>query len=238
MERRHQFRLLFERQWLHVLLLAFLVIGARLVCNFDGVLDGQLWGITTLVWFWLAITLAMAHQLFVWFCWRIQLHCNWLSRFLGNLAFPLYAAVFSMLGILRVVAVFLLAISNSGTQPGNSIILKLLAVVMMLPAAYLFYSVFRYFSFKRAFGIDHFDASYRALPLVRSGIFRFTRNGMYVFGFLLLWVPGLWFTSAAALCIALFNHLYIWVHYYSTELPDMQRMYGEVGATKHNESAQ
>jgi hypothetical protein len=50
---------------------------------------------------------------------------------------------------------------------------------------------------------------------------------MYVFGFLTLWVPGLWFASAAALVVALFNHLYIWVHYYSTELPDMKRIYGE-----------
>jgi hypothetical protein len=50
---------------------------------------------------------------------------------------------------------------------------------------------------------------------------------MYVFGFCVLWVPGFWFASAAALIVALFNHLYIWVHYYSTELPDMKRIYGE-----------
>ena len=48
---------------------------------------------------------------------------------------------------------------------------------------------------------------------------------MYVFGFLLLWVPGLWWTSAAALLAALFNHFYIWVHYFATELPDIRRMY-------------
>ena len=41
-----------------------------------------------------------------------------------------------------------------------------------------------------------------------------------------LWVPALWLASMAALCVALFNHLYIWVHYYSTELPDMKRIYG------------
>jgi hypothetical protein len=64
--------------------------------------------------------------------------------------------------------------------------------------------------------------------MVKGGIFRFTRNGMYVFGFLLLWIPGLWWASTAALAVALFNHLYIWVHYHTTELPDMKRIYGAV----------
>jgi len=83
----------------------------------------------------------------------------------------------------------------------------------------------------RALGIDHFDPAWRSAPFVRQGIFRFTRNGMYVYGFLLMWVPGLWWGSAAALAVALFNHLYIWVHYYATELPDMARIYGAARAT-------
>ena len=87
-------------------------------------------------------------------------------------------------------------------------------------------SVKRYFGFKRAFGVDHFDPSYRSVPFVKKGIFRFTGNGMYTFGFFLLWIPGLWYASISALCVALFNHLYIWVHYYSTELPDIKRIYG------------
>ena len=62
--------------------------------------------------------------------------------------------------------------------------------------------------------------------MIKEGIFRYTSNGMYVFGFLLLWVPALWYASAAGICAALFNHLYIWVHYYTTEKPDMRRIYG------------
>ena len=72
--------------------------------------------------------------------------------------------------------------------------------------------------------------SYRSSSFVRKGIFRFTRNGMYVYGFLLLWVPALWFASLAALAVALFNHLYIWVHYFATERPDMERIYGRAPA--------
>jgi protein-S-isoprenylcysteine O-methyltransferase Ste14 len=64
------------------------------------------------------------------------------------------------------------------------------------------------------------------MPFVRQGIFRFTANGMYVYGFLMLWAIGLWWASAAALVVAAFNHAYIWVHYYATELPDIRRIYG------------
>lgn len=101
-----------------------------------------------------------------------------------------------------------------------------LAVLLLLPALYLFHSVRKYFGFRRAYGIDHFDESYRALPFVKQGIFKYTGNAMYVAGFLILWTPGLLLLSTAALLAALFNHLYIWVHYYCTELPDIRRIYG------------
>ncbi len=104
--------------------------------------------------------------------------------------------------------------------------MKIAACLALIPAVYLFYSVKHYFTFTRAFGADHFDPAYRSMPIEQRGIFRFTSNGMYVFGFLLLWVPGLWWSSSAALVVALFNHLYIWVHYFATELPDMRRIYG------------
>ena len=50
---------------------------------------------------------------------------------------------------------------------------------------------------------------------------------MYTFGFLILWILGLVCLSQAALMAALFNHLYIWVHYYCTELPDIYAIYGK-----------
>jgi len=223
-------QLIFEKQWLHASLLAVLLAGLAAISGFDHVRSGQLWDISTPAWFWLAATLAVVHQVYVWFCWRTQLHASWLTRTLGTLGFPLYAVGFSVLGIARVVVVFVLAIANRDTLQANPYVLKLLALIALLPATYLFYSVLRYFGFTRALGIDHFDESYRSLPFVRKGIFRFTRNGMYVFGFLLLWVPALWFASLAALSVALFNHLYIWVHYFATERPDMKRIYGQARA--------
>ncbi|MEX0928439.1 MAG: methyltransferase, partial [Balneolales bacterium] len=186
-----------------------------------------LWGIPTPGWFWLAAVIAVFHQVFVWFCWRMELYHSWLTRTMGEYAFSIYAAGFAILGIARVAVVFCLAISNQNTIPLDTLFLKVLALIVLIPAVYLFYSVKRFFGFKRAFGIDHFDPSYRSVPFVREGIFRFSGNAMYVYGFLLLWVPALWYASLAAIFIAVFNHIYIWVHYHTTELPDIKFLYGK-----------
>ena len=84
--------LILERQWLHALLLVLLLIGVALSSNLDDMGDGALWGISTTQWFWLAIALAIAHQVFVWFCWRTQLHGGLLDRIFGNLSYPGYIA--------------------------------------------------------------------------------------------------------------------------------------------------
>jgi hypothetical protein len=62
-----------------------------------------------------------------------------------------------------------------------------------------------------------------------SRIFGESGFKVYTFGFLILWVPGLIFFSKAALLAACFNHVYIWVHYYTTELPDIRFIYGSPG---------
>ena len=219
--------LIFEKQWMHVLSLASLIAVLLLISGNGSMCAGSLWGLSSTVWLWLAVAAAAAHQIFVWFCWRVQLHLGLLTKIFGARGFALYAVIFAALGILRVIFVFMLAFSNRDTLLLNEIVLRTGAVLMLIPAVYLFYSVKRYFSFKRAMGIDHFDAAYRSMPFVKEGIFRFTGNGMYTFGFFLLWVPGLWYASTAALAVALFNHIYIWVHYYSTELPDIRRIYGK-----------
>jgi len=232
-----QIQLIFEKQWLHGLLLAVLLAGMVLVTGNDDVRAGQFWGVTTPFWIWLAIGLAVTHQTFVWVCWRTQLHASLLIRTFDNHGFLLYAIGFSILGIARVIAVFIVAISNQDTLQTDTIALKFLAIILLAPALYLFYSVKRYFGFKRAFGIDHFDDGYRSIPFERRGIFRYTRNGMYIYGFLLLWVPAFWWASLAALGVAVFNHLYIWVHYFATELPDINRIYGETRPRDHKETA-
>jgi hypothetical protein len=53
-----QTQLIFEKQWLHALL-----AGMVLVTDYDGVRAGRLWRVTTLVWLWLAVGLAITHQI-------------------------------------------------------------------------------------------------------------------------------------------------------------------------------
>jgi len=101
-----------------------------------------------------------------------------------------------------------------------------MALAVTLPGVYLFYSIGRFFSYNRAVGIDHFDMSYRNKPLVKQGIFKYFKNPMYIFGIAILLIPGLLYSSGAALLVAIFSQVYIWVHYYTTEKPDMKRIYG------------
>ena len=220
-------RKIFERQWVHglalmVMLTVLWFISRACPCFHRG----EVWGIATWTWFWIAIEIPIVHQIFVWFCWRTELHRGLISRVFGPFGFSIYAAIFTVLLVGRLFVVTALAVASDNTLPVNHLVLKLLAVLIAIPVAYLGYSVARYFGFKRAFGADHFDPFYRSLPLVRQGIFRFTSNGMYIIGMLVLYIPALWFASRPAMVAAVFSHLYIWVHYFTTELPDMRRIYG------------
>lgn len=217
---------MFKGQAFHYLILAGLLAGVAALAN-NEVLAGQFLGIATRCWLLLAIAVPVIHQFYVWFVWRAELNFGLISRWFGKRpGFRYYSVGFSILFVLRLLTIITLALANRDSLTLNPAIAVMLAVGALLPALYLFYSVHRYFGIERAFGIDHFDDRYRTIPFVREGIFRFTTNGMYLFGFLVLWIPGLLLFSQAALLAALFNHIYIWVHYYCTELPDIRRIYG------------
>jgi hypothetical protein len=105
--------------------------------------------------------------------------------------------------ISRIIFVILLAVSSRNTLSVDQFMLNIMALAVTLPAIYLFYSIGRFFPYNRAVGIDHFDKSYRNKPLI----------------------PGLLYSSGAALLVAIFSQVYIWVHYYTTERPDMKIIY-------------
>jgi len=217
-----------QNQVWHIVILLALLLACYLMIESDAtILIGDLWGINTWCWLVMAIASPIIHQWYVPICWRAELYHKSISRIFGKHGFKLYKIGFTVLILSRVVTIILLAVSNAGTVDMNTTFSYLLSGILMVPAVYLFYSVVKYFGMDRAFGIDHFQPEEAGMqPFVKEGIFRYTNNGMYVYGFMLLWIPGLLALSKAALLVALFNHIYIWVHYYFTELPDIRRIYG------------
>ena len=216
---------MFEKQAQHYLLLAVLLLGVYFLAKGD-VLAGQLWGIPSQTWLWIAIAVPVLHQVIVALLWRAELYHHKMTKWFGDNAFSVFQSIFTILFIGRPATLILLGISNRGTLPLNPIGAYALALLLFLPFAYTMYSVFHYFGIDRAYGIDHFDPSYRDKPFVKQGMFKYTDNAMYKFGFLILWAIALVFLSKAALLVAVFSHLYIWVHFYFTELPDIKYIYG------------
>lgn len=219
---------IFRYQVWHLLSVVILITFTQLfIANHQGVMEGALWGISTRAWFWVAIAVPVIHQVYVWLIWRLELYQSTFSKRYGVArSFKLYAAGFSLLFVSRLIFIIILAISNQDSLLINPYFAYLFAAAIIPVVIYLFYSVKRYFTISRAYGIDHFDKDYNE-PYVKKGIFRFTDNGMYVYGLMILYLPGLLLFSKAALIVALFNHLYIWVHYYCTERPDMKVIYGK-----------
>ncbi len=218
--------LFFEGQILHFAGLAVLLVALNFIVQLEGMQQGVFLGISTADWIFYAVMNAIAHQVYVWFCWRWELHSQGGTKTFGENAFRLYKVVFSILIILRPILAFMLGWSNRGSWGIDPTFGYIISGALFLPAAYMMYSIVHFFTFNRAFGIDHFDASYRQAPLVREGIFKWTPNAMYVFGFFILWIPAFLFQSQGALAAAAFSHAYIWLHYYATEKPDMKRIYG------------
>ena len=173
--------------------------------------------------FWLAVASPILHQVWVWVAWRNELNSSSISRSVG---FAAYLWVCFSLFAGRFFTLALLAISDQGSLGLFPTILISLTVILLLLGLFAMINVKLYFGMSRAAGGDHFDQRFRDMPLVKEGIFRYTKNGMYVFAFLLFWAIAIGFNSASALVVAAFSHAYIWVHYYATEKPDMDFLYG------------
>jgi hypothetical protein len=206
-------------------LIIFIAAIQLFIPNGGNAMNGTLWGISTKKWFWIAIAVPIFHQVYVWIIWRLELYQKtFTSRYGVEKSFKLYKVGFAIFFVSRLISIFILAVSNKDSLLINPYLIYLLAVLITPLVIYLFYSVKKYFTIDRAFGIDHFYKNYNE-PYVKGGIFRFTENGMYIYGLMILYLPGLLLFSQAALVAALFNHIYIWVHYYCTERPDMKVIY-------------
>jgi len=214
-------------QFWHLLFLSALVLIAYQIIKIDpSFLKGELFGIYALTWLSLAIASSILHQIYVVICWRFELHFKSISKIFGDKSFTIFKIGFLLLILSRPVTILLLAFANAGTLNIGSTFSYLIAAVLLVPVVYLFYSLKKYFGIDRAVGIDHFyPQKFKNTTIVKEGIFKYSSNAMYVFGFGLFYIIAILFKSKGALLAALFHHIYIWIHYYFTELPDMKVIY-------------
>lgn len=228
-------RFLFHRQWLHLLGLVLLVpICGAFAAPALGA--GEWLGVSDTEWFWASVVAAIVHQVIVAFIFRAQLGWSILTRLFGKADMLVWGIVFMPLLIARPILILGVAVANAGTADLPRAFELAAGTALMIPAVYAGYSVGRYFGIDRALGGDHFRQRYREMPMVREGAFAWTSNAMYALVFLGLWGIALLTGSLAALAAALFQHAYIWVHYYCTEAPDMALIYGGTGNSGSDEN--
>ena len=209
----------------HVLLLAALLPGAWAIAA--PALAGTRWlGVEDRWWFAAALAVPIVQQIAVALFWRAQLCHSFLTRAFGDAGFTVWGVIFFPLLIARPLLALAVGLADPGSLPVPAAVAIPLGVLLLLPAVWTMHSVAKYFGFARALGGDHFFERYRAMPMVRQGAFRHSSNGMYSLVFLAFWAIALLTRSQAALAAALFQHAYIWVHWYCTEQPDGVVLYG------------
>ncbi len=214
---------LFKGQCVH---LGFLVVAIPLM--WLGIDCGALqWnGLPVSFWFWLAVLIPIIHQTYVWLCWRLELRNRLFTNQWGlKTGFGYYVVGFFLLFSCRFISLFILAVANQDTVSISWTVRWLLAVPILLVAGYTLFSVKRYFGFQRAAGLDHFDPAFHRRALVHKGMFRWTKNAMYIFAIQSTWLFGILMGSRLAMIAACFQSVYIWVHFLGTEKPDMDYIY-------------
>jgi len=224
---------LFHGQLLHAVVLVLLAAAAYALAApgiggaWFGSGDVAVLGVTVTGWFWLNIILVVLHQTLVALVFRGQLGWGLLTRWFGRLDLVVWGIVFVPLLIGRPLVIGALAAADSGSMALPRGLAPALGWILLVPVAYAIWSVARYFGMARALGGDHFRVEYREMPIVREGAFAWTPNAMYLIVFLGLWAIAFLYGSRIALVGALFQHAYIWVHYWFTEKPDMDLIYGQ-----------
>lgn len=223
---RSKWRDILEGQPQHLGLALLMTVGAfAWLTPIDG--GPRLLFLTAAQWAKLSIFLAIAHQVVVAIVFRLQLHRGVLTRIFGARDLEIWTKIFLPLLVARPITIILTgwADDTSLNEPRWAEWLVGLALIGL--AGWVMHSVFRHFTIRRAVGGDHFRDEIAAMPMVNEGAFKYTSNAMYGLAFCGLWGVALLFDSWNALVVALFQHCYIWVHWYCTEKPDMEWIYGD-----------
>ena len=219
-------RKILYRQGYH--LLAYIVLGALLVF---GALafpeqDHRMGSLSAFEWILLSWILAGLFQAWIMLFWRLELYYGTISKRLGKAGFLVFRVGFIALGSLRFLTLIPIARLTAAPESIPDYVTIPLIVATTPFILWGLYSVFFYFGANRAFGADHFDPAYRNAPLETRGIFKYIPNSMYTVILIGLYHPGLFFHSPLGLIAAAAHHALVWTHYFCTEKPDMQYIYG------------
>ena len=214
----------FVGQFQHILLLIPQVFGAIFLAQPS--LDNFKWlGISETTWFYTSLIVVILHQVIGWFVFRSQSCFSLLTRIFGKYDLTVWGLIFMPFLLLRPLLTLGLGMADFGSINGFRALQIVIGLILMIPVIYTLWSVHRYFGNPRALDCDLFRQEYREMPFVRKGAFKYSSNAMYTFIFLIFWAIALFTGSYAALAIPLFQHAYIWVHWYCVEQPDMQVIY-------------
>ena len=104
-------RKIFYRQHYHFLVLATLLVLLRAIID-DAMLKGEWLGLSSAAWFIIAVAVPVAHQIYVWLFWRIELYGQRLTRSLGRAAFPAASMESSRMPIGRRIFVLIVRVSS------------------------------------------------------------------------------------------------------------------------------
>lgn len=219
-------KVLKNQHWTLLFLIIF-SIAFFLLLQLESFQTGEFLGINSIAWSVISFIVVISHHTFVLICWRLEIHYSTISKIFKKKAFLVYEIGFFILFFGRIGLNFALSISNAGTLPLDLWIRLLITGIIAIPMLWTFYSVERYFGMHRAAGADHFLPEYREMEFVKKGIYKYSSNSMYKYAMLILWVPALLFGSVSGIFLALFNHIYVWVHYYTLEKPDFKVIYGQ-----------
>jgi hypothetical protein len=209
------------------LVILFLIFGPPVIP--DGQFPKKWLGLDVVSWYWIAILVPILHQIIIAPLWKLELSSQRLTNFFGSTdrAFTFFRVVFALFFVPRLfIAIPISWLTRETLDQASGAVFFVLALVLTPIVIFGWYSVIRYFGIPRAFGADHFYPEYRKLPMVNKGIYKYTSNAMYVFVLAIVWVPAAYMGSLPGLLVGVFNHAWVWVHYYFIEQPDMDYIYG------------
>ena len=216
---------IFKNQSYH--LLAYILLGAFLIQYSEQFyIDSiKVLGISAYNWVLFSWITAGVFQFWVMLFWRLEYHLGKISKWFGKSGFSIFRAGFIFFGIARLLSVIPISMATNNSFEMN-IVIRLILIIGTTPfIIWGLFSVIKYFGINRAFGADHFFEEYRKKPLENRGLFKYVPNSMYTIVLLLLYHPGLFFESYLGLIVASVHHIFVWVHYFCTEKPDMREIY-------------